>query len=102
MVRSLSRTPAVDADQLAAEAFGRSAFTAHDLDPGCDLADDRRRACVDVAGGGDRGAHARLDGPDHLEDALATGNQGLNAVAGADLRRSPRCIAVDTHVTAFA
>ena len=98
----LARTPTVDTDQLAAEAFGRSALTPHDLDTGCDLADDGRRAAVDVARGGDRGAHACLDGPDHLEDALATGNQCVNAIARVNLGGCPRRDAVDADVTAFA
>jgi hypothetical protein len=40
--------------ELTAETLARPALAADRLDPGGDLADDRRWAVVDIAGDGDR------------------------------------------------
>jgi len=88
--------------ELAAKALARPALSTDRLDPRGDLADDRRWAVVDVAGGRDRRADARFDRPDDLDDSLTFGDQGMDHVAGTDLRRWLCRVAVDADVPAVA
>lgn len=71
--------------ELAAKMFARTALPTDDFDAGCDLADDRRWAVVDVARGGGRRADARFDRPHDLDDPLTFGDQRMHHVARTNL-----------------
>ena len=87
--------------QLAAKAFARSALAAHHLDARCQLDDDLGRRVIDVTGRGNRRADASLDGPNDLNDALASGTQRVHSVAGMDLGRRLCRVAIDADVPAI-
>jgi hypothetical protein len=88
--------------ELAAQALARPTLPTDRLDARRDLADNRRRAVVDVTRRGDRRADARFDRPDDLEDPLTFGDQRMHHVAGTDLRRRLCRVAVDTDAPAVA
>src|SRR4029077_7317494 len=88
--------------ELAAETLARPALPTDRLDTGRDLSDDRRWAVVDIARGGDRRCDARLDRSHDLDDALALGNQRVHHVAGTNLCRGFRRVAVHADVAAVA
>src|ERR1043165_3315275 len=94
--------PAPHPLQLAAEPLARPALAADRLDAGRDLADDRRWAVVDVGLGGNRRADTSFDRPHDLDDPLALGNERMDDVAGTDLRRRLRRVAVHADVSALA
>ena len=71
-------------------------------DPGPDLPHDRRRAVILIAGRSDRSPDARLDRPHDLQDALAAGDQRVDTVAGADLRRWLGGVPIHEDVAALA
>src|SRR5690349_16971437 len=88
--------------ELSAEAFARPTLSSNHFDARCNLADDRRRAPVDVAGDSNRSADARFDRLDHLDDPLAFRDQGMDLVTGTDLGRRLDRMPVDLNMAALA
>src|SRR6185436_5595859 len=88
--------------QLAAKTLARPALPTDRLDARRDLPDDGRWAVVDVARGGAQCADARFDRPYDLDDPLTFGDQGMDDIAGTNLRRGLGRVAVDAVVPALA
>src|SRR5438876_977468 len=95
---SVSRSIFAIVDDRDRAYFGRSG---QERDQIGQLDDDHGRRVVDVTGRGNRGADASLDCPNHLNDALASGNHRVDSIAGMDLGRRFRRMAVDADVPAI-
>ena len=87
--------------ELAPETLARPALAAHRHGPLPDLRHDGR-AVVHVAGRGDGGPHTRLDRQHDLDAAPAIGDERLDPIARANLRRRlcPRSIHKDVAALA--
>ncbi len=72
--------------ELAPQALARPALTTYKHHPWPGVRHDGR-AVVHVAGRGDGRADTRLDWQYDLDDALASGDERLDPIAGANLRR---------------
>jgi len=87
--------------QLAPQALAWPTLATCDLDHWPGLRHDRR-AVVHVAGRGDGGPDTRLDRPCDLDDPLAIGDERLDPIARANLRRRLRRRSIHEDVAALA
>ena len=88
--------------ELAPEPLARPALTPDSHDPRSHLGDDGRRAVVLIACRGDGCPDTQLDRVHDLHDTLPIGDQGLDPVAGANLRRRLGRRPIHADVTALA